>query len=92
MKKSIMNKFREWLIADYEQRLGHVSKSTVNHRITQINFLLTKPASQYNCFDRHCLGHSINKFLEFYVNTTLSRDENSEFINMMNNISININK
>ena len=92
MKKSIMNKFREWLIADYEQRLGHVSKSSVNHRITQINFLLTKPASQYNCFDRHCLGHSINKFLEFYVNTTLNRDENSEFINMMNNISANINK
>ena len=92
MKKSIMNKFREWLIADYEQRLGHVSKSSVNHRITQINFLLTKPASQYNYFDRHCLGHSINKFLEFYVNTTLNRDENSEFINMMNNISININK
>ena len=92
MKNSIMNKFREWLIADYEQRLGHVSKSSVNHRITQINFLLTKPASQYNCFDRKCLGHSINKFLEFYVNTTLNRDENSEFINMMNNISININK
>ena len=92
MKNSIMNKFREWLIADYEQRLGHVSKSTVNHRITQINFLLTKPASQYNCFDRKCLGHSINKFLEFYVNTTLSGDENSEFINMMNNISTNINK
>ena len=92
MKNSIMNKFREWLIADYEQRLGHVSKSTVNHRITQINFLLTKPASQYNCFDRKCLGHSINKFLEFYVNTTLNRDENSEFINMMNNISVNINK
>jgi hypothetical protein len=92
MKKSIMNKFREWLIADYEQRLGHVSKSTVNHRITQINFLLTKPASQYNCFDRKCLGYSINKFLEFYVNTTLNRDENSEFINMMNNISVNINK
>ena len=92
MKKSIMNKFREWLIADYEQRLGHVSKSSVNHRITQINFLLTKPASQYNCFDRKCLGHSINKFLEFYVNTTLNRDENSEFINMMNNISANINK
>ena len=92
MKNSIMNKFREWLIADYEQRLGHVSKSTVNHRITQINFLLTKPASQYNCFDRKCLGHSINKFLEFYVNTTLNGDENSEFINMMNNISININK
>ena len=92
MKNSIMNKFREWLIADYEQRLGHVSKSTVNHRITQINFLLTKPASQYNCFDRKCLGHSINKFLEFYVNTTLSGDENSEFINMMNNISVNINK
>ena len=92
MKNSIMNKFREWLIADYEQRLGHVSKSTVNHRITQINFLLTKPASQYNCFDRKCLGHSINKFLEFYVNTTLNGDENSEFINMMNNISTNINK
>ena len=92
MKNSIMNKFREWLIADYEQRLGHVSKSTVNHRITQINFLLTKPASQYNCFDRKCLGHSINKFLEFYVKTTLNGDENSEFINMMNNISANINK
>ena len=92
MKNSIMNKFREWLIADYKQRLGHVSKSTVNHRITQINFLLTKPASQYNCFDRKCLGYSINKFLEFYVNTTLNRDENSEFINMMNNISVNINK
>ena len=92
MKNSIMNKFREWLIADYEQRLGHVSKSTVNHRITQINFLLTKPASQYNCFDRKCLGHSINKFLEFYVNTTLNGDENSEFINMMNSISTNINK
>ena len=92
MKNSIMNKFREWLIADYEQRLGHVSKSTVNHRITQINFLLTKPASQYNCFDRKCLGHSINKFLEFYVNTTLNGDENNEFINMMNNISTNINK
>ena len=92
MKNSIMNKFREWLIADYEQRLGHVSKSTVNHRITQINFLLTKPASQYNCFDRKCLGHSINKFLEFYVNTTLNKDENKEFINMLNKITNNINK
>ena len=92
MKNSIMNKFREWLIADYEQRLGRVSKSTVNHRITQINFLLTKPASQYNCFDRKCLGHSINKFLEFYVNTTLNKDENKEFINMLNKISNNINQ
>ena len=92
MEKSIMNKFNEWLVRDYQNRLGHVSKSSVNHRRLQINWLLTKPASQYNYHDRKCLRHSINKFLEFYVNTTLNRDENKEFMNMLNKISNNINQ
>ena len=92
MEKSIMNKFNEWLVQDYQNCLGHVSKSSVNHRRLQIKWLLTKPASQYNCFDRKCLRHSINKFLEFYVNTTLNKDENKEFINMLNKISNNINQ
>ena len=41
MEKSIMNKFNEWLVQDYQNRLGHVSKSSVNHRRLQINWLLT---------------------------------------------------
>ena len=92
MEKSIMSKFNEWLVQDYQNRLGHVSKSSVGHRIRKIKWLLTKPASEYSPHDRKCLRHSINKFLEFYINTTLNRNENKEFINMLNKITNNINK
>lgn len=91
IEKEIMNQFKEWIINDYDTRLGYHSNSSVNHRKQQVQWLLYRGCSEYNYHDRRGLRHSINRFIQF--GSTLKGNNNKKhYLEMLNKITENINK
>ena len=86
----IMEKFKKWIENDYQNRLGHISKSSVYHRMAQVKWLLNNKRSQYNLFDKPCIGHSINKFAQF--GSTLRGKQKTEYLKMLTKMLNNYDK